>query len=77
MDEPDYVSGNYTTKFMEDFVMEKKVSTINRQSTQRYLKHPPMNQLAKRVCLVAAVKKQRVIMVVLHLNPPSSPRASP
>jgi acetyl-CoA carboxylase biotin carboxylase subunit len=28
MDEPDYVSGNYTTKFMEDFVMEKKVSTI-------------------------------------------------
>jgi acetyl-CoA carboxylase biotin carboxylase subunit len=28
MDEPDYVAGNYTTKFMEDFVMEKKVSTI-------------------------------------------------
>ena len=24
MDEPDYVSGNYTTKFMEDFVMEKE-----------------------------------------------------
>ncbi len=28
MDEPDYVAGNYTTKFMEDFVMNKKVSTI-------------------------------------------------
>ncbi|PHS07810.1 MAG: acetyl-CoA carboxylase biotin carboxylase subunit [Kordia sp.] len=28
MDHPDYVAGNYTTKFMEDFVMEKKVSTI-------------------------------------------------
>ncbi|MDC3388361.1 acetyl-CoA carboxylase biotin carboxylase subunit [Flavobacteriaceae bacterium] len=28
MDEPDYVVGNYTTKFMEDFVMNKKVSTI-------------------------------------------------
>ena len=28
MDHPDYVSGNYTTKFMEDFVMEKKTSTI-------------------------------------------------
>ena len=24
MDHPDYVSGNYTTKFMEDFVMEKE-----------------------------------------------------
>jgi acetyl-CoA carboxylase biotin carboxylase subunit len=28
MDHPDYISGNYTTKFMEDFVMEKKTSTI-------------------------------------------------
>ena len=28
MDHPDYVSGDYTTKFMEDFVMEKKTSTI-------------------------------------------------
>mgnify|MGYP000675182738 FL=1 len=28
MDHPDYVAGSYTTKFMEDFVMEKKVSTI-------------------------------------------------
>ena len=28
MDHPDYVAGNYTTKFMEDFVMEKNVSTI-------------------------------------------------
>ena len=28
MDDPAFVSGNYTTKFMEDFVMEKKVSTI-------------------------------------------------
>jgi acetyl-CoA carboxylase biotin carboxylase subunit len=28
MDHPDYIAGNYTTKFMEDFVMEKKVSTI-------------------------------------------------
>ncbi|KJD36671.1 acetyl-CoA carboxylase [Tamlana sedimentorum] len=25
MEHPDYVAGNYTTKFMEDFVMEKKV----------------------------------------------------
>ncbi len=24
MDDPDYISGNYTTKFMEDFVMEKE-----------------------------------------------------
>jgi len=28
MDHPDYVAGDYTTKFMEDFVMEKKTSTI-------------------------------------------------
>ena len=28
MDHPDYVAGDYTTKFMEDFVMEKKISTI-------------------------------------------------
>ena len=25
MDHPDYIKGNYTTKFMEDFVMEKEV----------------------------------------------------
>jgi acetyl-CoA carboxylase biotin carboxylase subunit len=24
MDHPDYIAGNYTTKFMEDFVMEKE-----------------------------------------------------
>ena len=24
MDHPDYLAGNYTTKFMEDFVMEKQ-----------------------------------------------------
>ena len=24
MDDPNYVSGNYTTKFMEDFIMKKE-----------------------------------------------------
>jgi len=25
MDHPDYLAGNYTTKFMEDFVMNKQI----------------------------------------------------
>jgi acetyl-CoA carboxylase biotin carboxylase subunit len=28
MENPDYLAGNYTTKFMEDFVMDKKFENI-------------------------------------------------
>ena len=28
MEHPDYLAGNYTTKFMEDFVMDKNYETL-------------------------------------------------